>query len=342
MTPVSTPEEVAEVNNIINELRPEWDECNKSFPMVAQVCQGDVSRALRTLPFLVFRRTEALTDRLAQLPFVRALVQRAVKEAEIYVRNGITHLEVENVGAPYFVGQGQCPIEELLLEHVILRELRKAHPTIALGMHVLSSNELEALPIAICHGVAFIRSESTVFTGIRPEGQTTNNGNLARFMYVRNTLRAFLGHPVTTPVFPQIWSDLQKKHTVFLKELEDLTVWLGNITFMKLEGLIITGLETGSDVKEVTLQQTREAVDKIKQWNHKTFPAKDATTGVEHYFPEIPIITGSGLDLEMYCKYADYMIIGTALKEAGYWENPVSEDNVKSVVKRVAAAQRKK
>ena len=44
---------------------------------------------------------------------------------------------------------------------------------------------------------------------------------------------------------------------------------------------------------------------------------------------DIPLVTGSGNNIEMYCKYADFIISGTALKENNYWENEVDEERVK-------------
>ncbi len=332
---------VSVVNNLVRTLSTACRELNDQYPCIAQVCHdGDISKSIRSLPLLLLGGEKKVADAVqafAQLPFVDRLVQRAVSEVDIFVRNGITHVEVENIGAPYFVGQGGCPIEELVIELLVCKAIRARYPTLSIGLHVLSSNELEALPIAICHGVAFIRSESTVFAGMRPEGQTTNSGNLARFMYVRNWLRSIVGLSPTgadlPPIYPQVWSDLVKKHTVFPTELLNLETWLHNITFIKLEGVIITGPETGSNVKEKDLVAARDALEKAKAFNEKTFP-----NGGKIPLPDLPLVTGSGTDFPMYCKYADYMIIGTALKQGGYWENEVSEEAVKKVMAQVSEA----
>lgn len=275
---------------------------------------------IRTIALLDVRSVE-LVNRFSELDFVRVLVERALREMEIYSRHGVKCVEVENVGAPYFIGNGACPWEDLLSVHVVTASIRKAYPNLAIGAHILSCNELEVLPIAIIHGCFFVRSEATLFRGLRPEGETTNNGNLARFMYVRNVLQT---RRLRSAQFPAIWSDVMKKHTVFPSELADLETWLHNITFAKLEGVIVTGAETGSNVDEGSLQLTRKAVDKVKSWNSSQF---------EGNLPFLPVVTGSGLDFEMYVKYADFMIIGTAFKRGTYWENEVDEAEVEKVMR---------
>lgn len=264
-----------------------------------------------------------LEIQIQSLPFVNALTERAIKEAEIYIQNGIPMIAIENFGAPYFLGS-EVPFEELLIFNIVAKAVRAKFPDIPMGIHVLSSDELESLPIAIAAKACFIRSEATVFSGFRPEGKTNNKGTLAKIFYLRNFFQSFLG--VENPeqrLFPKVWSDLQKKHTVFEQELADLSIWLNNLMFMKLEGIILTGYETGKDVTEKDLQMGREAIDKLQEQTKKYF-------GVSL---QIPLVTGSGMDMQMYKRHADFIITGTQLKENKYWENEVSEENVKLLIK---------
>lgn len=264
-----------------------------------------------------------IEERLKSLQFVKDLIDRAIKETETYINSGISMISVENFGPPYFLGD-QVPFEELLILNIAAKAIRAKFPDVPMGVHVLSSDELESLPIAIAAKACFIRSEATIFSGFRPEGRTENKGTLAKLFYLRNFFQTFLG--VENPeerLYPRVWSDLQKKHTVFEQELSNLDVWLKNIMFMKLEGIILTGAETGVDVPEKSLQMGREAIEKLKEKTEKYFG-----TSIE-----IPLITGSGLNVEMYKKYADFTITGTQLKKNKYWENEVSEENVKSLVK---------
>lgn len=274
----------------------------------------------------ILKQTELqpLIEEMLSMPFVKYLVDRALREVEIFTRNGIKVIEVENIGAPYFYAN-EVPFEDMFILYIVAKAIRERYPDIKIGMHILSCDEVEALALGIAINGEFIRSETSVFFGIRPEGMTINRGNLAKLYYLRNFMQAFLGkeNPKDRR-YPQVWSDLQKKHTVFLNELQDLKVWLNNIEFIKVEGIILTGAETGKDVSENDLILGRSAIDKL-------------AAKTKEYFGEgikIPLITGSGLDVGLYKKYADYIITGTQLKQNKYWENEVSEENVKELVKK--------
>lgn len=331
---------------------------------------------------------KACLDRFASLPFVKALVDRAVREASIYVQHGIFNVEVENVAAPYFTGIGSCPWEELLCVHTVCQALRQTFPFLSLGAHVLSCNETEALPIAIACGAYFVRSEASLFKGLRPEGTTDNRSNLARFMYLRRVLRDLVMEGIdvgihrvataatpllatTSPdlemlarlrgncfvtdkeqerpasvLFPQLWSDIQKKHTVFPEELLTIGTWLHNASFCKLEGIIVTGLETGMPASAEDLAAAREEVDRARHMARTSLAADGAGAPVgtadrllPPWYVELPLVTGSGSTFEVYCRYVDYMIVGSSFKTNGYWENPVDAALVAQTVRRVTDLQ---
>lgn len=267
-----------------------------------------------------------LEEQISRLVFVQHLIVRALHEVEIYFKNGITCVEVENVGAPYFIGN-EIPLEELLILHVVAKAIRKSFPTIKLGIQVLSCGELEALPIAIANSAFFVRSESSLFKGLRPEGETNNKGNLAKFYFLRNYL---LSQNDTNSqqhsTLPALWCDFQKKHTVFNDELSNLQTWLNTALFQKIEGIVLTGAETGADSNESDLELARNTI-------HLTQKKIKQLSGSDLHF-EIPLITGSGANIEMYRKYADYIILGTSLKKNNYWENEVDERLVKAMVAR--------
>ena len=268
--------------------------------------------------------TKEIEKIVQELPVVQFLVKRAISEVDVYVKNGISAIEVENIAAPYFIGD-KTPFEDLLILTIVCRAIRKKYPNLVMGLHVLSSNDIEALPIAIIFNIYFVRSESSIFSGSRPEGQTMNNANLAKFYYLRNYMQSCLGvEDLKDRRYPQIWSDLQKKHTVFNQELVDLNVWLKNILFMKLEGIILTGTETGKNITEKDLLMAREEIDNLKKQTQEYFGES----------VEVPLVTGSGLDMDLYRKYADFIITGTQLKKNKYWENEVDEKNVKALVEK--------
>jgi predicted TIM-barrel enzyme len=269
---------------------------------------------------------DGIERQVKKIGFVNQIVERALKEVDIYTRNGIDIIAVENVGAPYFIGN-EVPWEDLLILNIVCKSIRAKFPDVHMGFHVLSSNEIEALPIAIISKAFFVRSESSIFSGFRPEGKTINRGNLAKFFYLRNYLHAKNGtESASDRRFPAIWSDLQKKHTVFEEEISDLNVWLDNILFQKLEGIILTGAETGSDISEQDLSHGREAIEKVREYSKKILGRKMEIN--------IPLITGSGMNMDMYKKYADFIITGTQLKKDKYWENEVSREYVKELAEK--------
>lgn len=311
--------------NALEDARKKLNELSRE---IVQESGMDILDLCRSAIFIL-KKEEVLKieNKISELAIVKQLTERALREVDIYVRNGIDIIEVENIGAPYFIGN-EVPFEDLLMLNIVCKALREKYPDIHMGVHVLSSNEIESLPIAILSKAFFVRSESSIFSGFRPEGKTINRGNLAKFFYLRNYLNTKNGvDDFAERRYPAIWSDLQKKHTVFEQEIADLKIWLDNMLFQKLEGVILTGSETGSDISENDLSRAREAIDKLRQQTNKIFGGKSEVT--------IPLITGSGMNMEMYKKYADFIITGTQLKENKYWENEVKEEHVKDLVERL-------
>ena len=295
----------------------------------------------------------------AAMPFVAALRARALDEVRVFVAGGVDCIEIENIAAPYFVGAGSAPWEELLIQYTVAVAVRAAFPTLAMGVHLLSCNELETLPIALATGAFFVRSEATLFAGVRPEGRVQNDGNLARFLYLRRVLRQLCdadGGNSASPAdastaasaarmmqFPQIWSDLHKKHTVFDGALDGLRPWLENIGFAKLEGVIITGDHTGSNVNIAHLTDARKAIDEYLAFvadrivPHAAGNVRSVADLVAPGAPLLPLVTGSGSDFAAYAKLADFIIVGTALKHGGFWENKVDAAAVPRVLQAIAA-----
>lgn len=302
-------------------------------------------------------RLKKALDKLRHLPFIKSLVDRALDETKILVSKGVDCIEVENIAAPYFVGgaNGGVPWEEIIIEYFVATEIRKHFPHLPMGVHILSCDELEALPIAIAVGAFFIRSEATLFAGVRPEGRVQNEGNLARFMYVRRLLRQLLtpveAHGAANSMelqFPQIWSDLHKKHTHFDPALDSMVPWLENVGFCKLEGCIITGDHTGSDVSIADLTMARKSIDGYKKFvEEKILPHSKTVHETENILaqgaPFLPLVTGSGSKFKEYAAAgADYIIVGTALKMGPYWENHIDPNAIEKVLSEIAAGEKER
>ncbi len=304
------------------------DDCRKQLLVLSKQLEAETGNTLfsvcRNASFVLKEQDiEGLEKNISKIPFVKLLINRALQEVQLFWQNGIRCIEVENVGAPYFIGN-EIPLEELLILLVVAKAIRATFPEVQMGVQVLSCGELEALPIAIACGAFFVRSEASIFTGFRPEGETNNRGNLAKFYYLRNYLNTKKSNETAeNKRFPVLWCDLQKKHTVFVEELGNLKTWLNLALFQKLEGIVLTGAETGANISESDLGEARKSIDQTME------KINNIHGGAVNY--ELPLVCGSGTNFEMYKKYADFIIIGTALKKNNYWENAVEESKVKEI-----------
>ena len=264
------------------------------------------------------RCMEAVGNELVRLSFWPWLAQRVLSEAAAYLAAGFDALMLENVAAPYFVRGEQPPVIYWLMR-ALAERLRAEYPDTTIGIQVLAYSDDWAMDIASRCGLDFIRCESALFEGVRPEGRTPNCGNLAKLYMARQMLLAELSGDRPEP---QVYVDIHKKHTVFPEELDSLEVWLDNIVFQKLEGIVITGKATGKPVEEDDLSRARDAIEKAKS-------ESQAAVGVA-WAP--PLIVGSGASVDNIgtCKrYADAVIVGSSLKKNGYWECPLDEERVR-------------
>lgn len=266
-------------------------------------------------PFDEPNKVEEAIELVHALSFYRYLSDRMMKEADIYVRNGISTFSLENIGAPYFLNPASMQSAIFAVMLSLACELRHGFSKNQIGIQILSYSDPLAMSVACYAKLDFIRSEGSLFAGERPEGRNENAGTLAKLYVQRDELSAIM----KSKHVPKVYTDLQKKHTVFSEGLRSLDVWLDNIIFQKLEGVVITGTGTGVPVVESDLAKARTAIDAIIQ---------------KHYFPsklEIPLIAGSGVDLKNCCvykKYVDAVIAGSTLKKYGYWECPVDPNRV--------------
>ena len=259
-----------------------------------------------------------LEERAKRFSFFSFLIDRMLTEAEMYFRHGADALMLENIAAPYFVRKHQ-QLAIVAVISLLAKRLRETYPEKRFGIQILAFSDDFVLGVALRHSFEFVRSESALFAGLRPEGPTPNHGNLAALYALRNRWIASQPEPKQGP---QIFVDLQKKHTIFDNRLESLDTWLDNILFQKLEGVIITGHSAGCPVAEQDLIQTRRAIQKIADKTQKLFGTS--------YAP--PLIIGSGVsinNIDICKRYADSVIVGSSLKRGGYWECELDEERLK-------------
>lgn len=256
------------------------------------------------------------------LSFIPFLQDRALAEAEAYTRHGLTAMQLENTGAPYAIGNGISAVELAVMDH-LAGLVRERHPHASLGLQILAGGGEPALRIAIRRDLDYIRVEGVLIQGTRPEGPLPNSGNL-HALYAQRRLE-HLATRGRDSARPPVFVDLLKKHTAFPPELQSLDLWLHNIVFMKLEGIILTGPETGRPAEESALAKAAAAVRNAR----------------DEFGIFVPLLTGSGVTPEnvgMYARYAHGVIAGSCIKKDGYWENPLDPERLARLAAAAARA----
>lgn len=243
------------------------------------------------------------------LSFLRFLEDRVLSEAETYLRYGLTAMQLENTGAPYAVGERVGAVETSVMDY-LAGIVRERYPRAAVGLQILAAGGSQALDIALRRRLDYIRVEGVLFQGIRPEGTLPNSGSLHALYAARR--KEHLRREGRDGSRPLIFVDLLKKHTSFPPEIQSLDLWLEQIVFMKLEGVIITGAGTGLPADEASLSAAARAVGKVR----------------ENFGIFVPLLAGSGADpdnIAVYGRHAHGVIAGSYIKKDGYWENPLDE-----------------
>lgn len=256
-----------------------------------------------------------LEEMAGKFSFISFLEERLLQEAELYHCYGIKAMMLENIAAPYFTRERQ-PVAVLAVISRLAGRLRRQYSNKLLGLQILAFSDDLALVIAAHHGLQFIRSETALFAGLRPEGTTPNRGNLALLYAWRNRWQTH--HPERE--LPRIYVDLCKKHTFFPGKLAGLEPWVDNLEFQKIEGVILTGPATGQPVDPDELCQLNQAVNRLSGVENMLMPCRPV------------LLVGSGVTLDnlaFCCRYADGCIVGSFLKKNGFWENQLDEERLR-------------
>ena len=256
-------------------------------------------------------------EAVQNLSFWRYLEDRTLAEAGLYAKAGFEGMMLENIAAPYFVRAGIPAVIPAVLDR-LAGLVNTAYPQHRLGVQLLAGGDDQALQIALRHSLAFLRTETALFAGIRPEGPVPNSGNLAALYAARSAWLA-RHRPAAQP--PLILADVRKKHTWFPDGLDELPEWLKCALFMKLEALVLTGAETGSPVASADLEMAVQALDALA-----------VATAARLGAPWSPLLLlGSGVtaaSVALVKAKIDGVIVGSDLKTGGFWENPLDPDRL--------------
>ncbi len=230
---------------------------------------------------------------------VESLVERAVCEAEIYLRAGMDGLLLENMHDFPCIHEREMGPEVAALMTRVAHEVKRHAREIPVGLQVLFQANKTALAVALAAGCDFIRAEGWTYAHVSDKGiAEASAGAVVRY-------RKQIG----ADHLP-ILADIKKKHAAHAWTA-DLTLsdLAQSLALHRADGVVVTGTHTGEAPLLDDLRAVRAATD-------------------------LPIFVGSGAtadNLADLYPLADGFIVGSALKEGGYWQAPVCESRVRAL-----------
>ena len=230
---------------------------------------------------------------------IETICNIAVEEAKLYKEKGFDAILLENMhDRPYL----KCKVGPEITASMtrVACEVRNAvGKDYPIGIQILAGANIEALSVAYISGCNFIRAEGCVFGHVADEGWIEAcAGELLRE-------RKRIGAESI-----KIWTDLQKKHSAH-SVTSDLSLedWVHGAEFFGIDGVIITGTATGNPAQPEHIVRAKKA-------------------------SKLPVIVGSGITAENCKEYsdADAWIVGSSMKEKGYWENPLEPKALEKLI----------
>ncbi len=228
------------------------------------------------------------------------VIDRAMEDAEALFRGGCDALLVENMGdRPYLKGRALPEtVGAMAVVTAAVTELG-----LPVGVQVLAGANREALGVAVAAGARFLRAEGFAWGHVADEGWIeASAGPLLR-------ARAALGAEV------RIWADVRKKHAAHAATADLPLIDLARGTaFCGADALVITGAFTGAPTRPEDVQEARGA--------------------------GLPVVVGSGVtpdDAPRWAELADAVIVGSALKRGGRWQEPVDPGRVAALAEALRA-----
>lgn len=233
----------------------------------------------------------------------RQIVEQAVREAAVLHDAGFDGIILENMhDRPYL--NGNVGPEVVATMAVACAEVRRVTDR-PIGIQILAGANEQALATAFCAGADFIRAEGFVFGHLADEGLIEAcAGPLLRY---RQRIGA---HSV------RILCDIKKKHSSHALTADlSLVDTAKAAEFFLADGLIVTGLETGSTTDPKEVEDTSLAT-------------------------RLPVWIGSGLTPDNIAHYpkAHGLIVGSWMKVDGDWTQPVDPARAAALVEATRAA----
>ncbi len=229
---------------------------------------------------------------------VSAIAHEAAAEAALYAEAGFHGLILENThDRPYVKGAAVGP-EIVAALGMIGAEIRRDCP-LPLGVQVLAGANRAALAVAHACGAAFVRVEGFVFAHVADEGVIESSaGDLLRYR------RAIGAENVA------VFADIKKKHSAHAITADvDIVETAKAAEFFAVDGVVVSGLATGSPTDPAEVQAVSAAVG-------------------------VPTIIGSGIAPDNIARYrgADAFFVGSSVKSDGVWSGRLDAGRTRAVV----------
>lgn len=231
---------------------------------------------------------------------------RALADALVLAENGMDGVLVENYGdVPYH--PTDVPKHTVAELTATIRELGIAID-LPVGVNVLRNDATAALSIGAAGGCSFVRVN--VHTGARETDQGRIDGEAHETLRLRERLDADLS----------IFADVAVKHSAGVADRSMERIVTETVERGLADALVVSGHSTGEAATHDALAQVLDARD--------------------DHVPDVPVFLGSGVgpnNAEELLELADGAIVGTALKEDGVTDNPVTKDRVAALVEAIGA-----
>ena len=230
------------------------------------------------------------------------VISDTVAEARLLAAAGVDALLIENMhDVPYLNGEvGPEIVAGMTAAACAVRSVVE----LPLGVQVLAGANRAAMAVALAAGAEFIRAENFAYAHVADEGlmPTADAGPLLRF-------RRQIGAAGIA-----IFADIKKKHASHAITADvSLDEAVRTAAFCGADGVIITGVATGSPARPEEVAIARAATDR-------------------------PVLVGSGVTAETLpalWPHADAFIVGSTLKRDGKWDAPLDAERVRKFVSAV-------
>ncbi|MGV8121655.1 MAG: BtpA/SgcQ family protein [Candidatus Xenobiia bacterium LiM19] len=231
---------------------------------------------------------------------IRQIIEKARNEALIYKKAGVNTVIIENMHDVPYLRKRVGP-EVVAAMAVIGNEIKSA-VDLRCGVQILAGANNEALAVAKASGLDFVRVEGFVFAHVADEGIIEScAGELLRY-------RKMIGADEV-----KVFTDIKKKHSSHaITDDVDIAETAKAAEFFLSDGVVVTGVATGTSANLDEVKQVRKTVD-------------------------IPVLIGSGLNdvnLESYFPWTDGFIVGSYFKKDGLWSNALDERRIRAFMDR--------